>query len=358
MSEEPTQGKRSLEDIEKDLKVIDPELKQIEDDFKQEIAELSNESDQFAEIVHNEEQALRNLPQDIKELDKPSENRFSLALDDVSDDVPSEPTEDDSIVEDSSETDKIVIRESENVDQSDKKKTKKVNKTTTKKQSFSKSIKIGVTRFPGTNNEYETIRALESFGVSTQIINEFDVDQVEELDGIWLAGGFSFSDVLRAGAIASVSDLMGEIIKQSKPILGVCNGFQILTEANLLPGALIPNTSTKFICDWVHISISENDSYLNELSGTTLRLPIAHFEGNLYADTVEAIKPYTVARYSNFKGLVREAFNPNGSIDNIAGLGKGSIVGMMPHPERASFRYQSSIDGRKIIRAFLGEVKR
>ncbi len=250
------------------------------------------------------------------------------------------------------------VEKSKQIDKINNKKRSKSGPRRLKPVKFTHKMKIGVTRFPGTNNENESIRALESFGVSAEIINSFDIDKISNLDGIWIAGGFSYADVLRAGAVASVSDMMKEIKKHSKPILGICNGFQILTESNLLPGSLIPNKSTKFICDWIHVKIPENDSYLSNLAGATLRLPIAHFEGNLYAESLNDVKPYQIAQYSNFKGLIKNSFNPNGSIGNIAGLGKKNIVGMMPHPERASFSYQGSTDGRRIIDAFLREAKR
>ncbi len=212
---------------------------------------------------------------------------------------------------------------------------------------------IGVIRFPGTNNEWETVRALQSFGVEAKIVEHNQ--QIDDLDGIWLAGGFSYGDVLRAGAIAGASRIMKDISRSGRPVLGACNGFQILTEANLIEGALLPNTTTRFVCKWIYMTITENDSYLNELQGSTLRIPIAHFEGNFWS---ESTPENIVAKYSTRDGDATPRANPNGSMDNIAGLSSsdGRMVGMMPHPERSCFKHQGSTDGRKIIQAFLKEV--
>ena len=213
---------------------------------------------------------------------------------------------------------------------------------------------VGVVRFPGTNNEWESVRALRSLGIESRIVEH--TQNVNDLDGIWLAGGFSYGDVLRAGAVAGASDIMRQIRTSGVPVFGACNGFQIMTEANLLEGALLPNTSTRFVCKWVYLTIAENDSYLSELAGETLKIPIAHFEGNFWAQN----QPQkVVARYSNGRGEIEAEANPNGSMDNIAGMysDDGRIVGMMPHPERSCFDYQGSKDGKKIIEAFVKEVK-
>ncbi len=222
-------------------------------------------------------------------------------------------------------------------------------------------MKIAVIRFPGTNNEYETLRAIKYHGGNGEIFNYFDeLDKLSNFDGFWLAGGFSYGDVLRAGAIAAKSKMMNEIIKQDKPILGTCNGFQILTEADILPGALIPNEFPRFICKLIHVKIPENDSFLNELQNKVLRLPIAHFEGNLWLDDINQYN--SIAYYSDSNGNIKAdpTINPNGSDKNIAGLASddGRVVGMMPHPERACLPYHESRDGKLIIEAFLKEVKK
>lgn len=217
-------------------------------------------------------------------------------------------------------------------------------------------MKIGVIRFPGTNNEFETIRALDSFYVDTTLIESSEIEKIDDLDGIWLPGGFSYGDVLRAGAIAAKSEIMDRVSASGVPIFGPCNGFQILTEANLLPGALLPNKSTRFICKWVFIQTPE----LIDHDKPVLKLPIAHFEGNLYHESPEIIKKNIYTRYVTSDGVTNSQANPNGSLLNIAGLisDNGRIIGLMPHPERASFKHQGSTDGRVIIDHFIEEVKR
>ncbi len=224
-------------------------------------------------------------------------------------------------------------------------------------------MKIGVIRFPGTNNEHETMRALDSFeGVQPTLIEHYQPERLDDVDGLYIPGGFSYGDVLRAGAIAKTTPIMKEIIKAvsgGMPAIGICNGFQILTEAGLVKGVLMPNRSTRFVCKFVNIKISENETYLNNLAGRVMRLPIAHFEGNLWYPQPESLKRNAIAQYSSNTGEIVPEANPNGSVENIAGLAneKGTAIGMMPHPERAVFKYQGSTDGRAIIGAFLEEVK-
>jgi phosphoribosylformylglycinamidine synthase len=217
-------------------------------------------------------------------------------------------------------------------------------------------VTIAVTRFPGTNNEHETMRALESFeGVDAKIIDHYDYDKLDNVDGVYLAGGFSYGDVLRAGAIASNTPMIEkikELQRRQVPLLGICNGFQILTEAGLLDGALLPNLTTRFICKFIHVTVPENTSFLSEMEGQSLRLPIAHFEGNYWSNKDGEYNP--IANYTDHRGSIDGSLNPNGSINNIAGVHNGkNIVGMMPHPERAVFSHQGSTDGRKIITSFL-----
>ncbi len=224
-------------------------------------------------------------------------------------------------------------------------------------------LKIGVVRFPGTNNEHETIRALASFdGVTPVLIDVWNHELVNQVDGLYLPGGFSYGDFLRAGAIAATTEtmqLIKEKAKEGTPILSICNGFQVTTESSLLEGVLLPNNTTRFVCKFIHLRIETNDSYLSGLEGQVLKLPIAHFEGNLWHPSSNELEKYAVARYSDEKGDVLPQSNPNGSLGNIAGISNetGVIVGMMPHPERAVFPYQGSTDGRLIINSFLEAVK-
>ena len=219
--------------------------------------------------------------------------------------------------------------------------------------------KVAVVRFPGTNNEYETIRALKSFNIDAQLVESFETNKIKEYDAFWLAGGFSYGDVLRAGAIASASDFMRELKGTSVPIIGSCNGFQILTETNMLPGALLPNKTTRFISKWIRLTVVESNSFLDSIAGQIIKIPIAHFEGNYYHPDIAHIKNQVSFKYCNEKGETTIEANPNGSLDNIAGIvdAKKSIIGLMPHPERASFAHQGSTDGRLIIESFLKEVK-
>lgn len=222
-------------------------------------------------------------------------------------------------------------------------------------------MKVGVVRFPGTNNEHETIRALKSFdSVDPILIDVWNDNLIKETDGIYLPGGFSYGDYLRAGAIASTTPLMSKVmskIKEGVPVLSICNGFQIVAEAGLVDGVLLPNQSTRFICKFVHIKIPDNESFLSDLAGSILKLPIAHFEGNLWYPADDRPDEQAVAFYSGSQGEVTPEYNPNGSLNNIAGLSNGAVVGMMPHPERAVFDYHGSVDGRKIIGKFLEAIK-
>ncbi len=224
-------------------------------------------------------------------------------------------------------------------------------------------MKIGVVRFPGTNNEHETIRALQSFdNVTPLLIDMWNENLIEEMDGVYLPGGFSYGDYLRAGAIASTTTLMEKVslrIQEGAPVLSVCNGFQIVSERRLVDGILLPNKSTRFVCKFIHVTVPENHSYLSDLAGEVLKLPIAHFEGNLWYPSEEKLRERAIAYYSDATGKVTPESNPNGSLKNIAGLtnADGSLVGMMPHPERAVFPYHGSTDGRLIIEKFLEAVK-
>lgn len=219
-------------------------------------------------------------------------------------------------------------------------------------------VSIAVIRFPGTNNEHESVRAVQAAGSSAEILEHHSHASVHDFDGIWIAGGFSYGDVLRAGAIAGQSEIVREIVNSGKPVFGPCNGFQILTEAKVIPGALLPNTTTRFICKWINIRIPENNSYLNELAGEVLQIPIAHFEGNYFAGESEGRN--VIAYYSDSEGIISPEFNPNGSVGNVAGVSSdnGRMVGMMPHPERSCLPHHPSQDGMKIINAFIQEVKR
>jgi phosphoribosylformylglycinamidine synthase len=191
---------------------------------------------------------------------------------------------------------------------------------------------------------------------------------VDGFDCVVLPGGFAHGDYLRAGAIARFSPVMDQVREfalRGGPVLGICNGFQVLLEAGLLPGAMLPNTSRKFVCRPCHIRVETTETpFTSSLRvGQVLMLPIAHGEGNYYADpaTLAELEASgrVVFRYSDPQGRVTEAANPNGSAGNIAGICSpgGNVFGLMPHPERASEEILGGTDGRLLFESVAAWVK-
>ncbi|MCK5075876.1 MAG: phosphoribosylformylglycinamidine synthase subunit PurQ, partial [Calditrichia bacterium] len=224
--------------------------------------------------------------------------------------------------------------------------------------------KAGVVVFPGSNCDHDTFYALnEILDVDVEFIWHKE-DKINNFDFIFLPGGFSYGDYLRSGAIARFSPLMNDLIKKGKdglPVLGICNGFQVLTEAHLLPGALMRNTNLRFICKHVNIRLEKNSSYLfkNLPAGSMYKIPIAHGEGCYHIDD-DGLKKLQdngqiVFKYVNEDNEPDSDANPNGSIESIAGIcnEKGNIIGMMPHPERAIEEIIKSADGKLILEAML-----
>ncbi|RUT09638.1 phosphoribosylformylglycinamidine synthase subunit PurQ [Dulcicalothrix desertica PCC 7102] len=220
-------------------------------------------------------------------------------------------------------------------------------------------MKFGVIVFPGSNCDrdvaYVTRDILQQ---PTRMVWHQDTD-ISDLDVIIIPGGFSYGDYLRCGAIAKFSPVMQQVIAHSisgKLVLGICNGFQVLTEAGLLPGALTRNRDLHFICDRVPLKVEKNSLVWTQQysKGEIITLPIAHGEGRFYAseDTLKAIEDndQVVFRYEND--------NPNGSLNNIAGIcnSTGNVVGMMPHPERASDTMLGNTDGLKMFAGLLEKV--
>ena len=216
------------------------------------------------------------------------------------------------------------------------------------------STMVGVVVFPGTNCEMDVVAAVERLGGDGRLLWHAD-DNVAGVDAVIVPGGFAHGDYLRPGAIARFSPIMGAItqfIADGGPVVGICNGFQVLTEAGLLPGALQKNSGLKFLCQPTVLRVDSTDSVLTRRAtiGAELSVPINHFEGNYTCD-VE-----TLARLRDEDRIVlRYVDNPNGSLDDIAGVcnEEGNVVGLMPHPERACDELRGSADGSALIASLL-----
>ncbi|MBC7319462.1 phosphoribosylformylglycinamidine synthase subunit PurQ [bacterium] len=213
-------------------------------------------------------------------------------------------------------------------------------------------MNFGIVVFPGTNCDrdcYYVIRDILNQPVKFIWHRENDL---KGIDCVVLPGGFSYGDYLRAGAIARFSPIMSsvrEFADKGGLVIGICNGFQILTEAGLLPGALGRNRSLRFICRYVNLIIERNDTpFTSEFEkGEIVRMPIAHNEGNYYIDDLSKVEKQVVLRYYGE--------NPNGALDNIAGIvnERGNVFGLMPHPERCSEKILGSEDGLRIFKSIV-----
>ena len=221
-------------------------------------------------------------------------------------------------------------------------------------------MKFGVVVFPGSNCDYDTLYVLKDvLNQNAEFLWHKDHD-IKDADCIVLPGGFSYGDYLRSGAIAQFSPLMQEIKEfalNGGLVLGICNGFQVLLELGLLPGAMLRNKNLKFLCQFVHIRIENNHTPFTRKGnrGQVLKIPIAHFDGNYFIDDKGLAEIHAnnqiVFRYSSPQGELTEEDNVNGSLDSIAGImnAHGNVLGMMPHPERASETILGSEDGRVIF---------
>lgn len=219
-------------------------------------------------------------------------------------------------------------------------------------------MKVAILLYPGTWSERDFAHAFGVLGIEHEIVWHADAD-LRGFDAAIVPGGFSYGDHLRAGAIAKLSPGTRELRRaaaEGLPILGSCNGFQILCEAGLLPGALVRNTHLEFRCDWVRMRVeSEATPFTRGLAGEMLRMPIAHGEGCWIADsvTVERVEAagQVVLRYVDERGAATPEANPNGSTANIAGLRNeaGNVLGLMPHPERCVEDLLGGTDGRKLL---------
>jgi phosphoribosylformylglycinamidine synthase subunit PurQ / glutaminase len=219
--------------------------------------------------------------------------------------------------------------------------------------------KVGVVLFPGSNCEQDVLEAARRLGAEGELLWHGDAT-VNAVDAVVVPGGFAHGDYLRPGAIARFSPVMEAVTRfatEGGPVVGICNGFQVLTEAGLLPGALSKNRGLTFRCEMATLRVDSRKSALTEgvEEGTILRVPINHFEGNYQCD------PSTLATLRDEGRIVlRYVDNPNGSVDDIAGIcsAGGNVVGLMPHPERASHPLLGSEDGNRLLTSLLGAAAR
>lgn len=228
-------------------------------------------------------------------------------------------------------------------------------------------MKFGVVVFPGSNCDYDTYYTLKNVFRQETVFLWHKDRNLQDVDCVLLPGGFSYGDYLRSGAIARFSPLMREVEAFAASggfVLGICNGFQVLLELGLLPGAMLRNKGLKFLCQFVHIRI-ENDRTPftgSGRKGQTLKIPVAHFDGNYFVDpeTLAELENnnQVIFRYSDPMGNITEEANINGSLHNIAGISnrEGNILGMMPHPERASESILGSDDGRIIFESMIQAI--
>src|SRR5712664_2931624 len=208
-------------------------------------------------------------------------------------------------------------------------------------------VRVAVIQFPGSNCDLDALEILQkTIKVPTDLVWHRDL-KLDQYDGYVLPGGFSYGDYLRAGAIAATSpslETIREATDNGKPVLGICNGFQILVEAGILPGAVLRNTGLRFVCKRTRLRIESTRTSFTKLArkDQTLRIPIAHNEGRYYLDNDQLAEleknEQIVLRYVDEKYIPTDDSNPNGSVDNIAGIcnREGNVMGLMPHPERAS----------------------
>jgi phosphoribosylformylglycinamidine synthase len=225
-------------------------------------------------------------------------------------------------------------------------------------------MKFGVVTFPGSNCDQDMVYVLKDL-LGQEVVSLWHKDtDLQGVDMVVLPGGFSYGDYLRSGAIAKFSPIMNEVIQHAGKggyVLGICNGFQILTESGLLPGALLHNANQKFICKNVYITPNTLNSPITKglVKNEVYKIPIAHGEGRYYADeaTLENMQAndQILFKYCRVDGKIDEAHNPNGTVQNIAGVTNATknVFGMMPHPERASDVLLGNVDGKALFESLI-----
>jgi phosphoribosylformylglycinamidine synthase I len=229
-------------------------------------------------------------------------------------------------------------------------------------------MKFGVLVFPGSNCDHDTAHVLSAIAGRPVTMLWHDSPSLEGVDAVLVPGGFAYGDYLRTGAIARFSPVMAsvrEFADAGGPVLGICNGFQILCESGLLPGALLRNAGLKYVCKQVHLRVENAETvFTHELTGgEVLRIPVGHMEGNYFCDeqTLATLERDSriAFRYCDPSGEITAESNPNGSLGNIAGIlnaGK-NVLGMMPHPDRSSEALLGSSDGFGIFRSLVGALE-
>jgi len=228
-------------------------------------------------------------------------------------------------------------------------------------------MKFGVVVFPGSNCDHDTFYTLRNILEQEVVELWHKTPDIQDVDAIVLPGGFSYGDYLRSGSIARYSKIMDKVIdfaNQGGVVIGICNGFQILCESGLLPGALLHNNNQKFICKNIHILPDNNDNILTKDldKQTPLKIPIAHGEGKYYAknSTLQEMRMngQILFRYANQYGEITKNANPNGSLENIAGVcnENKNVFGIMPHPERAADEMLGNTDGKLILETLINNI--
>ncbi len=228
-------------------------------------------------------------------------------------------------------------------------------------------VTFGIVVFPGSNCDYDAYYACKKILHQDAVFLWHKDADLRNVDVVLLPGGFSYGDYLRCGAIARFSPIMQEVRRFADgggTVIGICNGFQILVEAGLLPGVLLRNSSLNFVCKYIHLRVENTGSRFTSRcsTGEVLTIPIAHGDGNYFADasTIRELNQEgrVLFRYSDRDGSVTDEANPNGSLENIAGImnRRGNVLGMMPHPERAADPLLGHTDGQKIFASIIDNV--